>query len=218
MTVKHKLGRNAAHRWAMLRLASIHVNTPSVSKHGWLVLCLTRRFCAAARTMVTQLLQHERIQTTLPKAKELRKVADRVITYAKKVRHWRGLPCYATSCSATANDMGKSALFSTTGHSADITLMLLNAITTTDSCRRSWQPVFLCTLAAAFDAIKRYPCMLQADKNGLILAGSIVRTERELHKLMTTMAERYKDRQGGYTRIVQLGRRQHDAAQLAYIE
>lgn len=35
---------------------------------------------------MTQLLEHERIQTTLPKAKELRKVADRVVTYAKKVR------------------------------------------------------------------------------------------------------------------------------------
>lgn len=36
--------------------------------------------------MVTQLIQHERIQTTTAKAKELRKVADRVVTYAKKVR------------------------------------------------------------------------------------------------------------------------------------
>lgn len=35
--------------------------------------------------MVTQLIQHERIQTTTAKAKELRKVADRVVTYAKKV-------------------------------------------------------------------------------------------------------------------------------------
>lgn len=35
--------------------------------------------------MVTQLIQHERIQTTVAKAKELRKVADRVVTYAKKV-------------------------------------------------------------------------------------------------------------------------------------
>lgn len=40
---------------------------------------------ATGRTMVTQLIEHERIQTTLPKAKELRKVADRVVTYAKKV-------------------------------------------------------------------------------------------------------------------------------------
>lgn len=36
--------------------------------------------------MVTQLVQHERIQTTLAKAKELRKVADRVVTLAKQVR------------------------------------------------------------------------------------------------------------------------------------
>lgn len=38
------------------------------------------------RTMVTQLIEHERIQTTVAKAKELRKVADRVVTYAKRVR------------------------------------------------------------------------------------------------------------------------------------
>jgi ribosomal protein L17 len=37
------------------------------------------------RTLVTQLIEHERIQTTLGRAKELRKLADRVVTYAKKV-------------------------------------------------------------------------------------------------------------------------------------
>jgi len=35
------------------------------------------------RTMVSQLIQHERIRTTVPKAKELRKLADKVVTYAK---------------------------------------------------------------------------------------------------------------------------------------
>lgn len=45
-----------------------------------------------------------------------------------------------------------------------------------------------------------------------------MRTEREQHKLFTQLAERYRDRQGGYTRIVPLGRRQHDAAQMAFIE
>ena len=49
-----KLGRDSAHRWAMMR------------------------------TMVTQLIEHERIQTTVAKAKELRKIADRVVTYAKR--------------------------------------------------------------------------------------------------------------------------------------
>jgi large subunit ribosomal protein L17 len=36
------------------------------------------------RNMVTSLLRHERIVTTIPKAKELRGLADRCITYAKK--------------------------------------------------------------------------------------------------------------------------------------
>lgn len=48
-----KLGRDTAHRWAMLR------------------------------TMVTQLIEHERIETTVAKAKELRRLADKVVTYAK---------------------------------------------------------------------------------------------------------------------------------------
>jgi len=39
---------------------------------------------AMFRNMVTSLLEHERIQTTLPKAKELRGIVDRMITYGKK--------------------------------------------------------------------------------------------------------------------------------------
>ena len=33
--------------------------------------------------MVTSLIKHERIETTVPKAKELRKIADKVIGLAK---------------------------------------------------------------------------------------------------------------------------------------
>lgn len=49
-----KLGRNASHRKAMLR------------------------------NMVTSLFEHERIVTTVPKAKEARRVADKMITLAKR--------------------------------------------------------------------------------------------------------------------------------------
>ncbi|RLN90630.1 hypothetical protein BBJ28_00012964 [Nothophytophthora sp. Chile5] len=34
--------------------------------------------------MATQLIEHERIRTTLPKAKELRRIAEQVVTLAKK--------------------------------------------------------------------------------------------------------------------------------------
>ena len=49
-----KLSRTSSHRWAMLR------------------------------TMVTQLIEHERIVTTVAKAKEVRKLADRMVTLGKK--------------------------------------------------------------------------------------------------------------------------------------
>lgn len=39
---------------------------------------------AMMRNMVTSLIEHERIITTVPKAKEVRKVADQMITLAKR--------------------------------------------------------------------------------------------------------------------------------------
>ncbi|OQX19216.1 MAG: 50S ribosomal protein L17 [Desulfobulbaceae bacterium A2] len=39
---------------------------------------------AMLRNMVTSLFEHERIVTTVPKAKELRKVADRLVTLGKR--------------------------------------------------------------------------------------------------------------------------------------
>jgi len=36
--------------------------------------------------MLKSLIQHERIETTVTKAKELRRFADRMITLAKKIR------------------------------------------------------------------------------------------------------------------------------------
>ena len=37
------------------------------------------------RTMVSQLIQHDRLETTLPKAKELRRIADKVVGWGKEV-------------------------------------------------------------------------------------------------------------------------------------
>ncbi len=48
-----QLGRDSEHRWAMLR------------------------------NMVTSLIKHERIMTTTVKAKELRRVAEKMVTHAK---------------------------------------------------------------------------------------------------------------------------------------
>ncbi len=43
---------------------------------------LMQKMC---RTLVSQLLVHQRIETTLPRAKELRRLADQVVTISKEV-------------------------------------------------------------------------------------------------------------------------------------
>ena len=91
--------------------------------------------------MAGSLIEHEQIKTTLPKAKELRPIVEKLITLAKR----GGL-----------------------------------------SHRR--------------------------------LAMSRLQDETQLKKLFDVLAERYSDREGGYTRIIKAGYRDSDAAQMAIIE
>jgi large subunit ribosomal protein L17 len=106
-----KLNRSASHRWALMR------------------------------NLVTSLLREERIQTTDPKAKELRRWAERVISLGK---------------------MG--------------------------------------TLHARRQAL------------------SIVQDKAVVRKLFDSLAPRFKDRAGGYTRIVKIGWRHGDAAPISLVE
>ncbi|MBI2980829.1 MAG: 50S ribosomal protein L17 [Deltaproteobacteria bacterium] len=106
-----KLGRTAAHRKALFR------------------------------NMVTSLVLKERIETTLPKAKELRALADRMITWGK-----------------------------------------------------------------------------QGDLSARRQASRVLMTADALEKLFNGLASRFRDRQGGYTRIMHLGPRGGDAAPMALIE
>ena len=93
------------------------------------------------RTMVTQLITHERIKTTVAKAKDLRRVADRVVTLAK-----------------------------------------------------------------------------QGTIAGRRRARALLRTDEAEQKLFYTLAARYKDRAGGFTRVLQTDQRRSDSAKMAFIE
>ena len=106
-----QLSRNSAHRWALMR------------------------------NLITSLLREEKIRTTDPKAKELRRWVDRVIT------------------------LGKEG-----------------------------------TLHARRQAL------------------SIVQDKAVVRKLFDTIGPRFKDRPGGYTRIIKVGVRRGDAAEMSIIE
>ena len=106
-----RLGRGRAHRWAMLR------------------------------NLVKSLIEHERIKTTHARARELRRVADRVINFGK-----------------------------------------------------------------------------QGTAHARVQAGKYVSTRPELVKLFTILAERYKDRLGGYTRVLKTYPRIGDSSPMSFVE
>ncbi len=106
-----KLGRSPSHRRAMLR------------------------------NLVTSLLEHEEVTTTEPKAKEVRRIAERMITLGK-----RG------------------------------------------------------TLHARRQALRT------------------IRTKEVAAKVFDTLSERYSDRAGGYTRVMKVGRRVGDNADMAIVQ
>jgi large subunit ribosomal protein L17 len=93
------------------------------------------------RNLVTELLDKERLITTVPKAKELRPFADKMITLGKRET-------------------------------------------------------------------------LHARRKVL----SLVRRKEVVHKLFDTLAPRFADRQGGYSRIIRMGFRKGDNAEIALIE
>ena len=96
---------------------------------------------ALLRNMVTSLLQHERIETTETKAKELRRVADQMITLGKR-----------------------------------------------------------------------------GDLHARRQALAFIMDEGIVSKLFGEIAEKYADREGGYTRVLKIGPRKGDAAPMAIID
>ena len=96
---------------------------------------------AMLANMAGSLIEHEQIKTTLPKAKELRPVVERLITLGKR-----------------------------------------------------------------------------GDLHARRLARSKMKSDDAVKKLFDVIAERYKDRQGGYCRILKAGFRYGDAAPMAIIE
>ncbi len=141
------------------------------------------------RTLITQLFQYEKIKTTEAKAKAIRAQAEKMITLARN----RG---DATRLVELAED-GKE--------------VELGALLTSAQARR------LLTLAGDGD-----PAELDREARAIVVHAQRLTarqiTNREiLQKLFQDIAPRYVSRPGGYTRIVRLGQRKGDAAQMVML-
>lgn len=126
---------------------------------------------ALLRNLCTSFVLHERIITTLPKAKELRPFAERAVTLGRRVRAAR----QAEESGAALHATRLAASFFFSGNAGT----------------ESRQHLKVAERTAGVAALK---------------------------KLTGELAERFADRPGGYTRILKLGRRKGDGAELALIE
>jgi large subunit ribosomal protein L17 len=122
------------------------------------------------RALTANLVAHERIETTDAKAKELKRVAERVITRAIRL----GPVAY------TPHDK----------------------LSTADRARR----------LAAQRQVGRFLQRFAVVNNGESTKVDLI------EKVFVDLAKRFRDRPGGYTRIVKIGRRRGDNAPMSIVE
>jgi large subunit ribosomal protein L17 len=126
---------------------------------------------AMLRALTANLVAHERIETTDAKAKELRRVAERLITRAIRL----GAVAY------TPNDK----------------------LSTADRSRRLAVERQLGTFLRRFSVVTHGEESAKVDL---------------IEKVFLDLAKRFKDRPGGYTRIIKLGHRRGDNAPMSLVE
>ena len=127
---------------------------------------------AMLRSLTANLIAHERIETTDAKAKELRRVAERVITKARRL--------------------------------GEVAYTPQDKLSLADRARRH----------AAQQQVAKFLQRFATIDNGDDDAKKIDLIE----KVFVELAQRYKDRAGGYTRITKVGNRRGDNAPISIIE
>ena len=123
------------------------------------------------RNLCASLVEHERLITTLPKAKELRPFAEQVIT------------------------LGRRALKARNEGQTEVAVHL-----------------------ARQAAVSFYPGNSNWDSKKHDSSAERTAGVAAVKKVTGELAARFADRPGGYTRILKLGRRKGDGAELALIE
>ncbi|MGI6326293.1 MAG: bL17 family ribosomal protein [Saccharofermentanales bacterium] len=154
------------------------------------------------RGMVTTLIVDGRIETTVARAKEVRRIAEKLITLAIREKDnfsTREILTSAARLDAKGRKVLKSAT-SKNGRAYDVVSReMKTAMVQVDEPSR---------LAA------RRKMFLWLNKSHTA-DGQVI---NPVNILFDTVAPKYSDRTGGYTRIIKLGARRGDASEMAILE
>lgn len=154
------------------------------------------------RGLVTALIIHGRIETTEARAKEVKKIAEKLITLAAKEKDnftTREVMVSAAKLDAKGRKVLKSAT-SKNGNKYDVVVRE----TKTDMVQVD---------NASRLAVRRR-AMLWLNKSHTAEGKAL----NPVDILFNTVAPKYADRPGGYTRIIKLGARRGDASEMAILE
>jgi len=156
---------------------------------------------ALYRNLITDLLRHERLQTTEPKARAIRAQAEKLITLSR-----RGQSDVILDLARANDERGLAALVQK--KRAEKLLALAREAENPD-LNEDERAAKETELEQAVRAMGVHARRLAAAR---LTSPDIVR------KLFDELGPRYQDRPGGYTRILKLGFRQGDAAPMVQIE
>jgi large subunit ribosomal protein L17 len=153
---------------------------------------------ALRRNMAQSLIEHGQVETTLPKAKNLRPFVERLVTLGIKVRR----------CAAARDEVGSLRA------RRRLSRLLGERSLIPAEHREAYEGMTDTARAKSLRMVSGRRYRTGEPKGKLAFTGESI-----LHRLIETVAPRYADRPGGYTRVIRLGKRRvGDHSPLAIVQ